>query len=43
MSVLPPEVWDADPEGEPEQTANSGPEEDGGPEGAIEDVFEPEE
>lgn len=40
MSDLPHEVYEADPDGEPEQTANAGPEGDGGPEGDVEDYLE---
>ncbi|HEX9968930.1 MAG TPA: hypothetical protein VGB03_02235 [Acidimicrobiales bacterium] len=38
MSELPPEVWDADPEGEPEETPNAVPEDEGGHEGDVEEA-----
>lgn len=34
---LPPEVFEVDPEGEPEATANAVSEAEGGPEGDVED------
>lgn len=38
MSELPPEVWDADPDGEPDDTPNAATEDQGGAEGDVEDA-----